>query len=67
MIAIDYNAELVDKIKDRVTQEIKREVTATFGVCQYRKGESFEQMFKRADEALYRGKEQGRDCVVEAQ
>lgn len=54
-------------IKDRVTQEIKREVTATFGICQYRKGESFEQMFKRADEALYRGKEQGRDCVVEAQ
>ena len=38
-------------------------VTASFGLVQRLPGESLEQLVTRADEALYRAKEQGRDRV----
>lgn len=39
-------------------------ITLTLGVARHRPGESMEETLRRADEALYRGKAQGRDCVV---
>ncbi len=51
-------------IKEKLSREIKRQVTVTIGICEYRQDESFEKMFKRADVALYEGKELGRDRVV---
>lgn len=42
-------------------------VSASFGVCEHLEGEDFATTFKRVDEALYRAKHQGRNCVVEAQ
>jgi len=39
-------------------------VTATFGVAQLHRGETFRELFSRADQALYLGKRQGRDQVV---
>lgn len=39
-------------------------VTASFGVAERIMGESFESWFKRLDEALYKAKESGRNCVV---
>lgn len=39
-------------------------VTASFGVATLGARESLEQMFERADQALYRAKEQGRNRVV---
>ena len=39
-------------------------VSMTFGVSAYRKKESIEQVVKRADEHLYRGKKNGRDQIV---
>lgn len=39
-------------------------VSMTFGISSYRKKESIEQVVKRADEYLYRGKRSGRDRVV---
>jgi len=39
-------------------------VTATLAVSQIRQGESFESALSRTDQALYRGKQQGRDQVV---
>lgn len=40
--------------------------TASFGVAQWDIGESYKQLLKRADQALYQGKAQGRNCVVTA-
>ncbi len=37
--------------------------TASFGVVAHRPGESLEDMYGRADEALYRAKNDGRNCV----
>ena len=39
-------------------------VSMTFGISSYRQKESIEQVVKRADEYLYRGKRNGRDRVV---
>ncbi|MBA1244421.1 GGDEF domain-containing protein [Pseudomonas japonica] len=39
-------------------------VTATLGVAQLRPGETFRELFSRADQALYLGKQQGRDRVM---
>jgi diguanylate cyclase (GGDEF)-like protein len=38
-------------------------ITASFGVTQYRQGESADELFARADRALYLAKESGRDRV----
>jgi diguanylate cyclase (GGDEF)-like protein len=39
------------------------EVTFSAGVAQFEKGESIEELIRRADDALYRAKSAGRDCV----
>lgn len=39
-------------------------ISATFGLCERGAVDSFELALRRCDEALYRGKEQGRDRVV---
>jgi len=41
-------------------------VTASFGVAQLRPGEALEELYKRADAALYQAKEGGRDRVCVA-
>ena len=38
-------------------------LTASFGVSSYRTGDDLNTLAKRVDEALYRAKESGRDCV----
>ena len=42
-------------------------VSATFGVASWRSGEALDVFLDRADQALYRGKEAGRDRVVSAE
>ncbi len=42
-------------------------VTASFGVASVHQGESFPLALKRADEALYKAKEFGRNCVIVAE
>ena len=39
-------------------------VTGSFGVTAFREGESMESFIKRADEAMYLAKEQGKNRVV---
>lgn len=41
-------------------------ITVSFGVAQWRPGESLEALFKRADVALYEAKDQGRNRVCVA-
>ena len=40
-------------------------ISASFGVVNIQPGESFDSAFKRADEALYRAKHQGRDQICQ--
>ncbi|MEL7319062.1 MAG: GGDEF domain-containing protein [Pseudomonadota bacterium] len=44
------------------TQEIR--ITSSFGVAEWHPHESYTDVFKRADAALYAAKDAGRDCVV---
>lgn len=41
-------------------------ITASFGVAQYRQGESVEELVHRADQVLYVAKERGKNCVEAA-
>lgn len=41
-------------------------VSASFGLASYRDGDSVKDLFEQADRALYRAKDQGRNCVVSA-
>ncbi len=41
-------------------------ITTSAGVAEVRPGEKLRDVFKRADEALYRAKQQGRNCVIGA-
>ena len=38
-------------------------ISASFGVVSYKKGDSLDELYKRADKALYQAKESGRNCV----
>lgn len=39
-------------------------ITMTFGIAQYNRGESVENIIREADERLYKGKAGGRNCVI---
>ncbi len=41
-------------------------ITTSAGVAEVREGEKLRDVFKRADEALYKAKQQGRNCVIGA-
>lgn len=47
------------------TQEHKTagKITASFGVTQYKQGDTLSTIFKRCDDALYKAKENGRNRV----
>jgi diguanylate cyclase (GGDEF)-like protein len=50
--------------RDFPGMHVQRRITATVGIAAYRPKEDIEQTIARADAALYRGKAQGRNCVV---
>lgn len=41
-------------------------ITITFGVCEYKGVMGIDACVKRADEALYSGKQKGKNCVIQA-
>lgn len=47
-----------------VTEPVPLTITASFGVAQLQSGEAIDAWLLRADQALYRAKEKGRNCVV---
>lgn len=57
-----------DRLRERIASAYPAgiEVTASFGLATLRPGETFDQLFSRADEALYEAKRSGRNCVVSA-
>lgn len=61
--AIEIAENLRKAIETNVYQDVGH-VTASFGVCEKRIGQSYENWFKNVDEALYLAKNQGRNRVV---
>ncbi|MEM7020744.1 MAG: GGDEF domain-containing protein [Pseudomonadota bacterium] len=65
-------AMLAEKIRQavanrRIQKEEVFDVTITCGVCQFEDSSSLDECIALADAALYQGKEQGRNQVVEAE
>lgn len=65
-------AEVLEKVR-RCVEEVpctfgdqKYHVTVTFGAANFGRGQTLERCIKAADDALYRGKDQGRNRVVTA-
>ncbi len=62
-------ADLAEKLRRRIletdfTPEDPLSITASFGVASVKAGQSFEEAFLQADQALYLAKGRGRNCVV---
>ncbi|SFV51297.1 diguanylate cyclase/phosphodiesterase (GGDEF & EAL domains) with PAS/PAC sensor(s) [hydrothermal vent metagenome] len=56
---------LTQKLRSLVEQHKKIvEITMSFGVVEYEKGDDAQSIFKRADTALYRAKDTGRNKVI---
>ena len=68
---IEGATRLAEKLRLKVEgfkfEPVKYAVTASFGVASFVKGESSEELIKRADRALYKAKEISRNCVVIAE
>lgn len=65
--SIQYAAQLADKLRELIGQQVfdnGLQVTVSFGVASLHARESLEQLFHRADEALYEAKRRGRNRVV---
>lgn len=66
---VETTAEVAEKLRLLVSRSRCRcmppseRITMTFGISQFRKGDVINNLIKRADEALYRGKEGGRNRV----
>ncbi|MBF0469544.1 MAG: diguanylate cyclase, partial [Desulfamplus sp.] len=56
-------AEKLRSVIDSFCFSVVNHVSASFGVTTYRKGDDVKTMMSRADEALYRAKERGRNIV----
>lgn len=58
----------IDNLRVAIKQELKtadgKEVTVSFGVASWVKGTTVASWLKRADDALYQAKANGRDCAV---
>ena len=55
-----------EKIKHKIelnTHPRAGKITASFGITQYKDGDTLESIFKRCDDALYLAKENGRNRV----
>ena len=60
-IAEKLRLAVAEQLSDTIAPEVP--VTITAGVAQFQQDEIFEILFKRADNALYKGKRMGRNCI----
>jgi diguanylate cyclase (GGDEF)-like protein len=51
------------KVRDTLTSSLQHPVSVTIGVAEFAQNDNISRCLKRADAALYRGKETGRDRV----
>lgn len=62
----EFTSGLKSYVKKRLSEKIDNvSVTSTYGVARYPEdGTTLEEVFNKADSALYRGKRKGRDCFI---
>lgn len=71
--SLEAGAAVAEKLRSAIAHYIFEQdsnplhVTTSIGVAARQSGESFEELFKRADVALYKAKASGRNCVVTAE
>jgi diguanylate cyclase (GGDEF)-like protein len=51
---------------EKITHKTAGNISASFGVTEYKKGDTIESIFKRCDDALYQAKNDGKNCVRDA-
>jgi two-component system cell cycle response regulator len=64
--SVNVAKEVAQKLKDKIEEnqhQIAGKITASFGVTEYKDGDTLESIFKRCDDALYKAKEKGRNRV----
>lgn len=54
--------DVAERIRKAVEQEVA--ITISLGVATYQEGDTQESLIRRGDDAMYRAKHQGRNCVV---
>jgi diguanylate cyclase (GGDEF)-like protein len=66
--------QAAQQIAERILEELQnvrvadvQRLTASFGVAELHVDDDYDSLFMRADQALYRAKYQGRNCVVLAE
>ena len=63
---LDSAHKIADKFRQEIAQHdfgLNTDVTCSFGVAQYQRNESVEHWVSRADKAMYRAKNEGKNCV----
>jgi len=63
---VDIAKQVSEKLKDKIeanSHPTAGRITASFGVTEYKDGDTLESIFKRCDDALYLAKENGRNRV----
>ena len=55
----ENSRQMIEKLKHNSS----RSITVSFGLTQYKEDDTLESMFKRADDALYKAKNSGRNCI----
>ncbi|PKM94358.1 MAG: hypothetical protein CVU84_09800 [Firmicutes bacterium HGW-Firmicutes-1] len=67
---ISEGEAVVEKIRERLSnhtilyQREEIRITMTFGICEFYENMSFSDLINIADQRLYKGKNQGKNCVV---
>ena len=60
-------AENIRRAIEEAIHPVTGKFTASFGVAERTKGETYRSVYKRVDDALYEAKENGRNCVVKSE